>query len=290
MNSANYIHYYEDKKRGTDSFPIEFHHLTQQHPRYVMELHWHIDLEFIRVTEGSLFLTLNGQTFHLKKGMVAFIPSGLLHSAIPQNHCIYDCVLLGQNMNYPEGCWKRIKQIQKHELEVQSIYDTSETQICQYIGNLFDAHTTVNEAEHLELMVRGAFYSFLSLALTRYSESEVPANTPQSIRRINQIKQALGYIENHYSQALTLTELSTSIGMTPKYFCKFFKEMTLCSPIEYLNQYRVERACDLLRNTNQPMMDIAEKTGFHDMSYFIKMFKKYKHITPKQYQLQMKDE
>ena len=288
MNSANYINYYEDKKRGSDNFPIEFYHLTEQHPRYVMELHWHMDFEFVRVTEGVLLLTLNGQTFELRKGMAAFIPSGLLHSAIPQNNCIYDCALLGQNMNFQEGCWKRIKQIQKHELEVQSVYDTNETAICHHINDLFEAHLATNEIDQLELMVRGAFYSFLALAIAKYAHSEVPSNTPQSIRRISQIKQALEYLETHYSQALTLTELSASIGMTPKYFCKFFKEMTLCSPIDYLNRYRIERACDLLRNTNQSIVDIAESTGFHDMSYFIKMFKKYKNNTPKQYQLQMK--
>lgn len=289
MNSVNYINYYEDVKRGTDDFPIEFYHLTESHPRYLMELHWHVDFEFIRVLEGNLLLTLNGKTFDMQKGMAAFIPSGLLHSATPLNNCVYDCAVLGQNMYYPEACWKRIKEIQKHEREVQSIYDSKHSQMCRHIWNLFDAYIEIDEPGLYELMVRGALYSCLALALNQYTQSEVPANTPQSIRRINQIKQALEFIENSYTLPLTLDQLAANVGMSRKYFCKFFKEMTQHSPIDYLNHYRIERACDLLRISNKSFIDIAEDTGFHDLSYFIKMFKKYKGITPKQYQLHMKE-
>lgn len=289
MNSVNYINFYENLKRGTDSFPIEFYHLTENHPRYVMELHWHVDFEFIRVLEGNLLLSLNGETFDMPKNTVAFIPSGLLHSAIPQNNCVYECAVLGQNMYYPEACWKRVKQIQNHEYEVKSIYDSKDKRIHQYIWNLFEASVNTDDSGVYELMIRGALYSFLAIALKEPSQSEVPSNTPQSIRRINQIKQALEFIENSYALPLTLNELAASIGMSPKYFCQFFKEMSQRSPIDYLNHYRIERACDLLRISNQSIMDIAENTGFHDMSYFIKMFKKYKGITPKQYQLQMKE-
>lgn len=289
MNSVNYINFYENLKRGTDSFPIEFYHLTPQHQRYTMELHWHVDFEFIRVLKGTLQLTLNGKTFDMQKGTVAFIPSGLLHSGTPSENCVYDCAVIGQNMYYPNACWKCIKQIQNHEIEVKSIYDANDKQIHQYIWNLFDAAHMTEDAGIYELMVRGALYGFLALALSHPSPSEVPSNTPQSIRRINQIKQALEFIENSYALPLTLEELSASIGMSRKYFCQFFKEMTQRSPIDYLNHYRIERACDLLRLSNQSIMDIAENTGFHDMSYFTKMFKKYKGITPKQYQLQMKE-
>ena len=289
MSSAHYINYYEEKKRGTDSFPIEFYHLTEQHPRYEMELHWHVDFEFIRVTDGNLLLTLNGQTFNLKKGMAAFIPSGLLHSAIPQNNCIYDCVVLGQDMYYPEACWKQIKQIQKRQKEVQSIFDEKQPQMCQFIWAMFDANESALDPGIQELMFRGALYSFLSRVISDYGVSEVPSNTTQSIRRINQIKQVLEYIETSYAESLSLNTLSSSVGMSPKYFCQFFKTTTGHSPIDYLNRYRIERACDLLRLGNLTFIDIAENTGFHDLSYFIKMFKKYKGITPKQYQLIMKE-
>ena len=90
-------------------------------------------------------------------------------------------------------------------------------------------------------------------------------------------------MEASYASTITLQEIADSVQMTPKYFCKFFREMTRSSPIEYLNSYRIERACYLLLTTNQSITEVAYNTGFNDLSYFIKLFKRYKGITPKQY-------
>jgi AraC-like DNA-binding protein len=59
--------------------------------------------------------------------------------------------------------------------------------------------------------------------------------------------------------------------------------MTHRTPIDYLNYYRIERACFKLVSTNLSITEVAFECGFNDLSYFIKTFKKYKAITPKQY-------
>lgn len=288
MNNINYIHIYEDLKRGTAQFPIEFYHVDENHPRYVMELHWHIDFEFVRVLRGTLQLTLNGTTFTLNEGMTAFIPSGMLHSAIPEAECLYDCTVLGQEMYYPEACWGWVKQLQRHECETRSIYGADTPQMCAYIWELFDAGMTERDAGLYELRVRGALYSFLSHALKEHPRSEVVSHTPQSAHRIEQIKRVLEFVETHYAEPLTLDELAAVLSMSRKYFCRFFKQMTMHSPVDYLNRYRIERACDRLRFADTAVALVGEDVGFHDPSYFIKQFKKLKGVTPKQYQLQMK--
>ena len=59
--------------------------------------------------------------------------------------------------------------------------------------------------------------------------------------------------------------------------------MTYRTPIDYLNYYRIERACYQLLTTNHSITEIAYSSGFNDLSYFIKTFKKYKGVTPKNY-------
>ena len=49
----------EDRPRGTYDFPFEFHHIEQNHPRYVMSYHWHVEYEIIRILEGSLTVALD---------------------------------------------------------------------------------------------------------------------------------------------------------------------------------------------------------------------------------------
>ena len=120
-------------------------------------------------------------------------------------------------------------------------------------------------------------------ALSGNYPPEVLSRTKRDLKRITQLKIALEFIESSYMSNISLQEMSDSVQMTPKYFCRFFREMTHRSPVDYLNYYRIERACYLLLTTNQSITEVAYNTGFNDLSYFIKIFKRYKGVTPRQY-------
>ena len=72
-------------------------------------------------------------------------------------------------------------------------------------------------------------------------------------------------------------------GVSPKYFCSFFKTMTAKTPVEYLNNYRVEKAAAMLLSSDSSVTDIAFSCGFNDLSYFIKVFRDLKGISPKKF-------
>ena len=278
-----YLNYHENLQRGTEDFPIEFYHMTITHPRYHMTLHWHTEFEFVRVLHGTLLLTINNQTLSLSDGMVAFVPSGFLHAYAPEEKCVYDVVVLDTSMltNKSNSGRRFIRQVINHELELQMSFDKNHEHICQIIHSLFDAIS--EKPEGYELIVVGALYQFFGVAISKnYRENNSPY-TPRSSKRMQQLKQALEFIETSYASPLTLKDLSASAQMTPKYFCKFFQEMTHRTPIDYLNYYRIEQACYLLSTTTQSVTEVAYNTGFNDLSYFIKIFKRYKGITPKQY-------
>ena len=91
------------------------------------------------------------------------------------------------------------------------------------------------------------------------------------------------FIEKNYANPLTLGALSASVSMSPKYFCRFFSEMTHQTPMDYLNRQRVEQACLQLSTTDDSITEIAYRTGFNDLSYFIRTFRKYMNTTPGKY-------
>ena len=74
--------------------------------------------------------------------------------------------------------------------------------------------------------------------------------------------------------------------MNPKYFCRFFRQITLRTPIDYLNYYRIECAREQLAATDASITEVALGCGFNDISYFTKTFKKYMGLTPRQYMKQ----
>ena len=134
-----------------------------------------------------------------------------------------------------------------------------------------------------ELIVFGQFYHFFGLIFSNHYCLDNPTQNRKDYKRILQLKQVLEFIEKNYANPLTLQQLSASVSMSPKYFCRFFSEMTHQTPMDYLNRQRIEEACYQLAATDDSITEIAYRNGFNDLSYFIRTFKKYKGTTPGKY-------
>ena len=93
---------------------------------------------------------------------------------------------------------------------------------------------------------------------------------------------------------LSFDELLQLTNYSKSHFCKIFKDTTGMNLTEYINKYRVERACLELQFTKKNITEIAMQTGFNNIQYFSRIFKEYMdfkvfmNCTPKQYQLKMK--
>ncbi|MFL1995638.1 AraC family transcriptional regulator [Lysinibacillus irui] len=90
-------------------------------------------------------------------------------------------------------------------------------------------------------------------------------------------------IENQLYGEITLDQLSAICHLSPNYLSSLFKKEVGISLSEYIQQQKIEEAKKLLTFTNYPILDIGSLLNFTDQSYFIKVFKKFTDITPKQY-------
>ncbi len=105
------------------------------------------------------------------------------------------------------------------------------------------------------------------------------------LRLSDSIKPALSYIENHYSENISLDDLARTAGFNKRYFCKIFKSLTTKTPIEYLNLYRINIAKKmLLDNSTISVSEVAYACGYNDSAYFIRIFKKTLNTTPAKFQ------
>ena len=247
-----------------------------------MSFHWHVEFELIRILSGSLTVTIDEIEFLAEAGDSIFIPAGSIHSGIPDD-CVYECLVFDMNMlmNKTDSCCRLLRQITDHEVSVQTHYPKSCNTIHRTLWTLFDA--AASKKEGYQLVVFGAMYQFFGTLFSEGFCKNAPDEEHRSHKRILQLKQALEFMESSYNLPLTLEEISGSVNMSPKYFCRFFHEMTHRTPIDYLNYYRIERACYQLITTDLSITEIAYASGFNDLSYFIKTFKKYKGTTPKKY-------
>lgn len=277
-----YINYRESRRRGTPDFPLEYHHVTSNHPQYVMSLHWHLEFEILRIIQGSLSVTIDEQLVTASQGDMVLIPPGALHSAVPSD-CEYECIVFDMNilLNKNDGSNALFHKIMEHKISLQNLFNKQQPQI-QFLGTTLFKYISM-KAPGYQTIVLGSMYLMFGLIFSSGYYSETIGNSKHMLRRISQLKHALEFIEANYNSNITLDEIAGSVDMSPKYFCRFFQEMTHLTPIKYLNNYRIERACYQLLTTDYSITEIAYNCGFNDLSYFIKTFKQYKGTTPKKY-------
>jgi two-component system response regulator YesN len=113
--------------------------------------------------------------------------------------------------------------------------------------------------------------------LRQYRDASRESRDAWLIVRINQ------YIEQHYAEELTLTLLATEMHYSPSYISRFYKSGTGTNLMTHLYNVRIQKARELLSDSNDKVSDIAAKTGFCSTKYFNRVFKKVMGISPVQY-------
>lgn len=100
---------------------------------------------------------------------------------------------------------------------------------------------------------------------------------------VSKIWPAIKYVEDNFNRDITLDKLSATLGVKKEYFCRIFKDATGITPIEYVNFVRVWKAENMLTTTRSPVIEIAMDVGFSSLSYFNRVFRKYRGMTPTAY-------
>ena len=237
-------------------------------------------------------LTLNESQVHAEAGDIIFIRDGVVHGGPPETtDTIYDCIVFDMKkmLAGSHTFQDRIEDVLKHVTLINKYLPASTPDIPRLIQHLF--RSMKEEHTGYELVVTGLLYTFLGFIFQQglYHEAASLPLREHCRKRITQLKQTFQLIDSQYQQPLTLTDLAQAANLSPNYFCRFFQKITHHSPIDYLNRYRIEMACLKLTHTNDSITEIAFSCGFNDVSYFIRLFRRYKETSPRKYKQLMKD-
>lgn len=100
------------------------------------------------------------------------------------------------------------------------------------------------------------------------------------------VRRAMTHIHAHFSKPITREEIAAHIGISPDYLTDCFRQELGVTPITYLRRYRIRQACELLRNTDQSVTQVAMNAGFADSAHFARAFLREMGVTPKAYRRQ----
>lgn len=93
----------------------------------------------------------------------------------------------------------------------------------------------------------------------------------------------VGYLHKYYTEKFSLSNMAENVSLSRNECCRYFKKMMNMTITEYLTEYRLSQAISLLETSNLSITEISERTGFCDVSYFIKVFRQKTGTTPKVY-------
>ncbi|MEQ8154317.1 MAG: AraC family transcriptional regulator [Clostridiaceae bacterium] len=142
-----------------------------------------------------------------------------------------------------------------------------------------DMRNSVNLKYGKELRLQGLLCIFLSELIENCNEHIDAGNNYKEIY----IKKTLQFIEASYSHPVRIGEMAQNIGLNRNYFSSFFKENMGISPQEYLMKYRINKACELMKNKLLSISDISRSVGYSDPLAFSKVFRKIKGKSPKSF-------
>ncbi len=124
----------------------------------------------------------------------------------------------------------------------------------------------------------GALYTLMGFLMKHSRGGKKPADLQAAY-----VERAKQYIAEQYSYPITVEDVACYIGVSRSYLFRLFQGAMHQSPKEYLLEYRIRQACQLLNRADLPVGSIAHSVGFEDNLYFSKVFKKYKCCTPSEY-------
>jgi len=258
----------------TEGFPMAYYAVDRTHPRYLMMHHWHTEPEFLLVREGRMVLTLDGRELVLRQGQFTLIPSGTVHSGVPEE-ARYECVVFDSTV------LTAILQGSTKERALAELSQNRTGDVPQPLYRLTDCLRNKEPGYQAEAL--SALFSLLCDWIRNPWPSVGSSLSRAHKSRLIPFENAVLYLEEHYRDRVSLQALSDAAGLSEKYFGEYFKNVTGKTPFQYLNEYRTERAAELLSRTNESVTEVSLACGFNDLSYFVKTFRKHYGVSPGSY-------
>lgn len=286
----------KDEQASLVAYPvtIEFIELANLH-MHLVKWHHHPELEIIIVNNGNLLLSTSEKDVNLQAGQGIIINSNALHSikslqedgnssyySLSFNPVFlfgYGDLLLSEKYLLPVVTAKLFQCIELNE------DDTFGSRVLENVNEVIAinllkrfGYELITKARLCEFWVQLINYI---LPNTKQSNSTSYVSLDES-----RVKDIISYIEEHYSEKITLENLADTVHLSKSECCRCFKRILNLSPIEYLMKYRIFIAASIIQNDDTKSIsfsDLAFDVGFNNASYFNKVFRSYLNCTPREY-------
>ena len=258
-------------------------HINSEVDNY--SVHWHTAIEMIMPIENIYTINIGKTTYVLREGDILIIPPGELHELIapPQGLrriLLFDFSLISN--------LRGLSNILTVLNQPRQINKTTAPDIHAQLVRLFDEITYEYRSNNIlrEAAIYALIIQMFVVMARKYMNTEnlfpdVKLNKQREyIEKFNVIFE---YINDNYSEDITLDTIANVAGFSKFHFSRLFKQFTDMSFYDYLNQRRVKEAEKLLLDPNLSITEVAMRSGFSSIATFNRVFKSFKECTPTEF-------
>lgn len=231
---------------------------------------------------------INDAVFHLRKGEALFGNASCLHTgSMYQNRdCRYTAITFDPKLIYG---YDNSLLYEKYAAPILKDFSFSALHLdltanwhkeaVSLLKNIILWNQQPYETYEIDITI--GLQQFWKLLYSNYpGGASISPHDKISYERIRSI---LAYIEEHYSEKISLDTISGQIHLCKSECCRLFKRYMKVSLFQFLLEYRIEKSLAYLAKSDYSITEIANKVGFHDSNYYAKVFLKYKGCSPRAY-------
>ena len=227
--------------------------------------HWHDELECLTILDGTLDFQLNESVISLQKGSTLIVLPGAIHRNLPKPEdtvfmrILANPALLTANEEIREKLVRPLLQNASREY--------------------FYIPAGSDDAPKVQRLLRELLLYYLYRSFPPMLNAlPQPSFSDRAVQ-----KDMVHFIYEHYQEKITLADISAAGKVSRSKCCSLFKIYMGSSPIDFVNDYRLEVSRSLLQYTDTSVADIAFNCGFTSQSYFTKLFSRTFHMTPTEF-------
>ncbi len=235
------------------------------------------DHEFVLITGGSGFVTIEGNVCQALRGRLFYFYPGLLHSMKSMDEDPLEFFAIHFSyayIDYSNGDWT-IKP-SDDMLPIKSVMDINSHLKVSALMSEIDKKRAVNNPDSV-LYIRAIFMQMLHTIIL---ETQSRALNYANLKRVEKV---IRHIQSNVKSTLAVKDLAKLAGISPDYLSSIFKSYTGYSIVTYINRQKIDIAKNILIEKQLKVKDVALLSGFKDEFYFSKLFKKFEGISPSEF-------
>ena len=233
--------------------------------------HWHAHVEILYISSGSMHVICREESFLLHTGDIFLVNSGDIHYTRTIGRT--ETYLLQIPFDFFNQMLPGFASIRFQEYFSAEKYKNDPV-FCEKLDHLLTmGYLYKNEKNGYQFLFGSHLHHFLYILYTSYVLPQSQSTVSQDTKTLTRLKDIITYVERHYMEPLSLSDISDRFALNPEYFCRFFKKNMGFTFLEYVNMVRLSHIYSDLMQTGDSITQIMERHGFINYKVFNRMFK-----------------